>query len=99
MGLFKYLGSLSRNNSGDSSKSFAIVMQSITSFIVTVFMCCILSYDAYVNGYIKTDLESLAVFIMCVYAGVPVSGVPKILGERNEKNREDLKKKDEETVE
>lgn len=83
MGLFKYLGSLVKNDTGNSSKSFALVMQTLSSFFMTLLIGCILAYDVYSNGYIKTDLEMLGVFMFCIYTGVPSSGIPKIFGERN----------------
>ena len=99
MKMFSYISSLVKSGTGNSSKSFALVMSTITSFIVTLFICGILSYDVYCNGFIKTDLESLAVFMLCIYAGVPSAGVPKIFGERvNKKVNKDGEEK-EETVE
>lgn len=91
MGIFRYLGSLIRNDTGNSSKSFALVMSTIMSFIITLLVGGILLYDVYCNGYIRTDLESLAIFMICVYSGVPASGIPKIFGERGigRLNRED----------
>ena len=83
MGIFRYLGSLVRNDTGNSSKSFALVMSTIMSFIITLLVGGILLYDVYCNGYIRTDLESLAIFMICVYSGVPASGIPKIFGERS----------------
>lgn len=83
MGIFRYLGSLVRNDTGNSSKSFALVMSTIMSFIMTLLVGGILLYDVYCNGYIRTDLESLAIFMICVYSGVPASGIPKIFGERS----------------
>lgn len=83
MGIFRYLGSLVRNDTGNSSKSFALVMSTVMSFIMTLLVGGILLYDVYCNGYIRTDLESLAIFMICVYSGVPASGIPKIFGERS----------------
>ena len=83
MGIFRYLGSLIRNDTGNSSKSFALVMSTVMSFIMTLLVGGILLYDVYCNGYIRTDLESLAIFMICVYSGVPASGIPKIFGERS----------------
>jgi hypothetical protein len=93
MGLFKYLGSLVKNDTGNSSKSFALVMQTLSSFFMTLLIGGILAYDVYSNGYIKTDLEMLGLFMFCVYTGVPSSGIPKIFSERNHggKKREEEK--------
>ena len=94
MKFFNYFGSLVKNDTGNSSKSFSLVMSSWQSFIVTLFICGILSYDAYTNGYIKTDLEMLGLFMLCVYGGVPAAGVPKIFGEKYSKKNDENKKED-----
>jgi hypothetical protein len=85
MKLNKYLASLIRNDTGNSSKSFALVMSTIMSFIVAMVMCGILVYDVYCNGYIKTNLEDAGIFMLCVGSCVAASGVPKIFGERARK--------------
>jgi hypothetical protein len=82
MGLLKYLGSLIKNDTGNSSKSFALVMSTIVSFITSLTICGVLIYDVYNNGFIKTDLEALGIFIICVYSGNAASGVPKIFGDK-----------------
>jgi hypothetical protein len=79
----EYIKSLVGSDTGNSSKSFALVVSTITSFIVSMFMCGILAYDVYCNGYIKTDLESAGIFMICVGSCVAASGVPKIFGERS----------------
>ncbi len=83
MRFLSYMKSLIETDTGNSSKSFALVISTIMSFIVSMFMCCILAYDAYCNGYIKTDLESAGIFMICVGSCVAASGVPKIFGERS----------------
>ena len=82
MGIIKYLGSLIKNDTGNSSKSFALVMSTIVSFLTSLVICGILVYDVYCNGFIKTDLEALGIFIICVYSGNAASGVPKIFGDK-----------------
>ena len=82
MGVFSYFGSLIKNDTGNSSKSFALVMSTIVSFITSLTICGVLIYDVYNNGFIKTDLEALGIFIICVYSGNAASGVPKIFGDK-----------------
>ena len=96
MRLFSYFSSLNKVNSGNSSKSFALFMSTLSSFIISLFICGILAYDVYVNGYIRTDLEALAIFMVCVYTSIPASGVPKIFGERNFSRVKEEKKNEEE---
>ena len=85
MGLIRYFGSLIKNDTGNSSKSFALVMSTVMSFITSLVMCGILCYDVYCNGYIKTDLEGAGIFMLCIGSCVAASGVPKIFGERSAK--------------
>lgn len=81
--MFKYLASLIKNDTGNSSKSFTLVLSAIISFIAGLTICGILIYDAYCNGYIKTDLEKAGIFMLCMGAFMAGSGVPKIFGERS----------------
>ncbi len=96
MGLLKYLGSLIKNDTGNSSKSFALVMSTLVSFITSLTICGILVYDVYQNGFIKTDLEALGIFIICVYSGNAASGVPKIFGDKYLSRAKMMKKREEE---
>ena len=98
MGLLKYLGSLIKNDTGNSSKSFALVMSTLVSFITSLVICGILVYDVYSNGYIKTDLDALGIFIICVYSGNAASGVPKIFGDKYLSRVKMMKKRDEEGI-
>ena len=71
--MFKYLASLIKNDTGNSSKSFTLVLSAIISFIAGLTICGILIYDAYCNGYIKTDLEKAGIFMLtgqpCTHLG------------------------------
>jgi hypothetical protein len=95
MGLLKYLGSLIKNDTGNSSKSFALVMSTIVSFITSLVICGVLVYDVYNNGFIKTDLEALGIFILCVYSGNAASGVPKIFSDKYFSKSKIIRKEDE----
>ena len=80
--MFKYLGSLIKNDTGNSSKSFTLVLSAIISFIAGLTICGILIYDAYCNGYIKTDLEKAGIFMLCMGGYMAGSSVSKIFGDR-----------------
>ena len=75
--MFKYLGSLIKNDTGNSSKSFTLVLSAIISFIAGLTI-----YDAYCNGYIKTDLEKAGIFMLCMGGYMAGSSVSKIFGDR-----------------
>ena len=82
MGIIKYLGSLIKNDTGNSSKSFALVMSTIVSFLTSLVICGILVYDVYCNGFIKTDLEKAGIFMLCMGGYMAGSSVSKIFGDR-----------------
>lgn len=83
MGVIRYLGSLIKNDTGNSSKSFALVSSTILSFIAGLIMCSVLAYDGFKDGIIDTDLEKAGIFMLCIGSCVAASGVPKIFGDRN----------------
>lgn len=83
MRFFKYLGSLIKNDTGNSSKSFALVSSTILSFITGIVMCSVIGYDGFKDGIIDTDLEKAGIFILCMGSCIAASGVPKIFGDRD----------------
>ena len=83
MKFFKYMKSLIETDTGNSSKSFALVMSTVISFITGLVICFVISYDVISNGYVKTDLESMGIFMLCIGSYIAASGVPKIFGDRS----------------
>ena len=83
MRFFKYLGSLIKNDTGNSSKSFALVSSTILSVITGIVMCSVIGYDGFKDGIIDTDLEKAGIFILCMGSCIAASGVPKIFGDRD----------------
>jgi hypothetical protein len=84
MGMIKYLGSLIKNDTGNSSKSFALVSSTVLSFIIGLCIGSVIVYDGFRDGVIDTDLEKAGIFMICVGSCIAASGVPKIFGERAE---------------
>lgn len=84
----EYLKSLIRANTLDSSKSFALVLSVIIGSLIGLCVCYCLIWDVSVNGYIKTDLDSLGIFLLCVGGFMAGGGVNKALSERKQKNKE-----------
>jgi hypothetical protein len=82
MGFINYLGSLIKNDTGNSSKSFALVSSTILSFLAGIIMVSVLAYDGFKDGIIDTDLEKAGIFMLCIGSCVAASGVPKIFGDR-----------------
>ena len=79
--MFKYLKSLIRANSFDSSKSFALVVSVLVGAGIGVVVAFCLVIDVMKNGFIKTDLNELGIFLLCVGGFMAGGGVNKALSE------------------
>ena len=82
--MFKYLRSIIESGSGNSSKSFTLVLSAIISFIAGLTMCAVIAYDGFKDGVIDTNLEQAGIFMLCMGSFMAASGVPKIFGDRME---------------
>lgn len=87
--MFKYLRSLIRANSFDSSKSFALVVSVIVGAGIGIVVAFCLVIDVMKNGFIKTDLNELGIFLLCVGGFMAGGGVNKALSES--RNRQENK--------
>jgi hypothetical protein len=81
---FKKLGDVTDSN---SSKSFALLVSTITGGILAVAICFILIFDVLTNGYVKTDLADLGIFLLCVGGYIAGSGVTKAISDRHKPGR------------
>lgn len=82
MKAFEYLKSLIKTDTLDSSKSFALVLSCIVGAVMGLCVCFCLIYDVCSNGYIKTDLDSLGIFMLCIGCFMAGGGINKALAER-----------------
>ena len=89
--MFKYLKSLIRANSFDSSKSFALVVSVLVGAGIGIVVAFCLVIDVMKNGFIKTDLNELGIFLLCVGGFMAGGGVNKALSES--RNRQENKNK------
>jgi membrane protein YqaA with SNARE-associated domain len=87
MGVIKYLGSLIKNDTGNSSKSFTLVLSAIISFISGLVICFVITYDVITNGFVKTDLEATGIFMLCMGGYMAGGSVSKIFGDRYKNRR------------
>ena len=90
--MFKYLKSLIRANSFDSSKSFALVVSVLVGAGIGIVVAFCLVIDVMKNGFIKTDLNELGIFLLCVGGFMAGGGVNKALSES--RNRQENKNED-----
>ena len=92
MNMPRYLKSLIKANSLDSSKSFALVLSSIVGALLGLCVCFCLVYDVCTNGYLKTNLDSLGLFILCTGGFMAGGGINKALSERKRNNVKSINK-------
>lgn len=97
---WKYLYTLTDVTNKNSSKSFALLISTITGGLIALCVCFALVYDVTSNSYIKTNLSDLGIFLLCVGMYIAGSGIPKAvagrfddkmvkLGEEEKKNEEE----------
>lgn len=82
---WRYLRTLIRANSLESSKSFTMVTAVLVGALVGLVVCFCLVWDVVQNGYIKTDLDSLGIFLLCAGGFMAGGGINKALAEARER--------------
>ena len=82
MKVIEYIKSLIKANTLDSSKSFALVLSVLVGALIGFCVCFCLIWDICSNGYLKTDLDSLGIFLLCVGGFMAGGGLNKAVSER-----------------
>ena len=77
----KFFKLLVRNGSGESSKSFGLVVSAIMGAIMTLAVTFVLVWDVVSDGIIDTDLSKLGIFVLCIGCYTFGSGANKMLSE------------------
>lgn len=80
--IISYLASLTRAGTSDSSKSFSLVLSAIVGALIGLCVCFSIIYDVCKNNCIKTDLDSLGVFMLCVGGYMAGGGLSKVISEK-----------------
>lgn len=88
----EYLKSLIRADTGDSSKSFAMLLCVGVGALTGLCVCFCLVWDVCTNGYVKTDTDGLGVFLLCVGGFMAGGGMNKALGDRKRKDEKSTNK-------
>ena len=93
MRIVEYLKSLVRANTLDSSKSFALVLSILVGAFIGLCVGFCLIWDVCVNGYLKTDLDALGLFMLCIGGFMAGGGINKAVSERHKTkfNKEEVK--------
>lgn len=82
MKAMEYIKSLIKANTLDSSKSFSLVLSVFVGALIGLCVCFRLIWDVCSNGYLKTDLDSLGIFLLCAGGFMAGGGVNKAISER-----------------
>lgn len=81
MKLIEYIKSLIKVNSGDSSKSFALLLSSLSGALISCSIAFSLIWDVCSNGHLTTDLSQLGVFMLCIGGFMVGGGINKAVGD------------------
>lgn len=92
MKVIEYIKSLIKANTLDSSKSFALVLSVLVGALIGLCVCFCLIWDVCKNEYVRTDLDSLGIFLLCAGGFMAGGGLNKVVSER-------IKKKTEQNIE
>ena len=92
--IISYLSSLVRSDTLDSSKSFSLVLSAIMGALIALCVCFCLVWDVCSNGYLKTDLDALGLFMLCVGGFMAGGGINKALSERKRNGNDTIKKEE-----
>jgi Zn-finger nucleic acid-binding protein len=84
MGIIRFTKSLISSRGTDDSKNFTLILSAIISFFVGLVVCFSIVFDVITNGYIKSDLEEVGIFMLCVGGYMAGGSVSKIFGDKYE---------------
>ena len=93
MTFLKFVSSLIRNDTGNSSKSYSLVLAASVGALIGITIAICLFIDVYRNGSIQTDLDSLGIFLLCVGGYMAGGGLNKMVSEREMAKRGRVEKK------
>lgn len=82
MGLMSFLNNIKASIDDNSSMSVggvSLLISSFIGFLLGLTMCFVLAYDVTTNGYVKTDLTELGIFLLCSGGYIAGSGIPKTI--------------------
>ena len=91
MKVIEYIKSLIKANTLDSSKSFALVLSVLVGALIGLCVCFCLIWDVCSNGYLKTDLDSLGIFLLCSGGFMAGGGASKVLADGRKNSLKDIK--------
>ncbi len=91
--IWKYLGSLVKSGTGNSSKSFGLVLSTIVGAFAALCVCFVLLWDVFSDGQVGTDLEGLGWFLLCdgvfMFGGGLNKTISETIGEKEFMKKEE----------
>lgn len=87
VGFFKNLKDSIDDKSSMSVNSIAVLASAVIGSLVGLVVCFVLVYDVITNGFVKTDLFDLGLFLMSSGAYILGSGMPKAIVDSRLKSR------------
>lgn len=79
VGFFKNLKDSIDDKSSMSVNSIAVLASAVIGSLVGLVVCFVLIWDVVTNGFVKTDLFDLGLFLMSSGAYILGSGMPKAI--------------------
>ena len=79
MGVIRNIKNSIDDKSSMSVGSITLLMSAMIGAIIGLVVCFVLIWDVTTNGYIKTDLLDLGIFLMSGGAYIAGSGIPKTI--------------------
>ena len=90
--LFRTFGQSIDDKSTMSVNSLAVLVSVLIGSIIGLTVCFVLIYDVVTNGYVKTDMIDMAVFLLASGGYILGSGIPKTIIDTKINSRLHLKK-------
>jgi len=87
MGVIRNIKNSIDDKSSMSVGSITLLMSAMIGAIIGLVVCFVLIWDVTTNGYIKTDLLDLGIFLMSGGAYIAGSGIPKTVVDSRMKTR------------
>ena len=87
MGFLRNIKESINDKSSMSVNAITLLTSAFIGFIIGIVICFCLVYDVLTNGYIKTDLIDLGIFLLCSGGYIAGSGIPKTVIDSRMKSR------------
>ena len=74
----RFWASLISTDGQISSKNFTLIVSAIVSAIAGICVCFVMCWDVIHNNYVKTDMESMGIFMLCMGGYLAGGSVSKV---------------------